>query len=112
MQVGVQLASLNSIFDTEMYFICSELRLFNLGRYVAMSICQGSSGFPFLAEPVYMYLCTGKSTDISIDNWDAPDLVLQFALQKVNNIDCLSKIFNCAIMCAQQSKFMHYRLLA
>ena len=36
-----------------LYTIAFQARdYFHLGRYVAMSICQGGSGLPFFAEPV------------------------------------------------------------
>ena len=56
---------------------------YNLGRYTVMSVTQGGSGFPFLAPPVYDYLCTGKCTGISLKNEEALDSMLQFVLSKV-----------------------------
>ena len=50
---------------------------------VYMSITQGGSGFPFLAEPVYHYICTGEYTNVNIDNVDVPDPTLRFVLGKV-----------------------------
>ena len=35
-------------------------------KIVTMSITQGRSGFPFLAAPVYNYLCTGEYANIDI----------------------------------------------
>ena len=58
---------------------------YNLACYISMSICQGGSGIPFLAQPVYSYLCTGKSTGITVDNADIPDPVLQFVVEKVHS---------------------------
>ena len=46
--------------------------MYNFGRYVSMSICQGGSGIPFVAQPVYRYLCTGKATGINVNNVDNP----------------------------------------
>ena len=51
-----------------------------------MSICQGGSGIPFLAQPVYTCLCTGKCTGISVGHADIPDPVLQFVMQKVHAV--------------------------
>ena len=48
-----------------------------------MSIMQGGSGFPFLAEPVYRYMCTGESTGIVVSNDQVPDHTLRFVLDKV-----------------------------
>ena len=48
-----------------------------------MSICQGGCGIPFLAQPVYTYLCTGKCTGITVEYDDIPDPVLQFVVHKV-----------------------------
>ena len=49
-----------------------------------MSVTQGGYGFPFLALPVYHYLCTGKCTNVDIPAVDIPDPVLKFVLAKVN----------------------------
>jgi len=57
---------------------------YNLGRYVVMSIVQGGNGFPFLAEPVYDYLCTGRCTGISVGITTIPDPTLQFVVTKVH----------------------------
>ncbi len=43
---------------------------------------QGGSGIPFLAEPVYNYLCTGDSTGNEVLNEDIPDPTLSFVLDK------------------------------
>jgi len=49
-----------------------------------MSIVQGGNGFPFLAEPVYDYLCTGRCTGISVGITTIPDPTLQFVVTKVH----------------------------
>ncbi len=56
---------------------------YNVGMYVAASIIQGGSGFPFLAEPVYAYLCTGNTTGITLSNNDIPHTMLKLACEKV-----------------------------
>ena len=48
-----------------------------------MSITQGGSGLPFVAECVYKYLCSGESTGISVPTDKVPDRTLRFALEKV-----------------------------
>ena len=68
--------------------------LYNLGRYIAMSVAQGGSGFPFLAEPVYKYLCTGECTGIQLSNEDAPDPTLKFVLEKVSDLKSKHKQFH------------------
>ena len=61
---------------------------------MAMSVCQGGSGLPFLAEPVYNYLCTGELREIEITTEDIPDPSLQFVIQKVRmKMKCHLKIF-------------------
>ena len=49
-----------------------------------MSITQGGSGFPFLAEPVYQYICTGECTNVNIATIDIPDPMLRFVVRKVS----------------------------
>ena len=53
--------------------------------YVAMSVIQGGSGFPFLSEPVYSYLCTGKTTSVTVPTVNIPDPTLQFLCEKVSD---------------------------
>lgn len=48
-----------------------------------MSITQGRNGFPFLAECVYTYLCSGESAGISVPTDKVPYQTLRFALEKV-----------------------------
>ena len=67
----------------------------NFGMYVAMSICQGGSGFPYLADSVYTYMCTGKCTDVAVASADAPDSLLQFVLEKVNFFKIIYFFSNC-----------------
>lgn len=65
----------------------------NLGQFVAMSIIQGGSGFPFLAPPVYEYFVTGKCTDVTVENDDIPDHMVKYIVEKVRvyNIFSLDK---------------------
>lgn len=51
---------------------------------MAMLIAQGGSGFPFLAEPVYHYMATGKCDGSLIDVSELPDPTLQFVIEKVS----------------------------
>ena len=51
--------------------------LFNLGRYIAMSICKGGIGIPFLAPPVYEYLCSEQCTGLNVKLADLPDPVVE-----------------------------------
>ena len=48
-----------------------------------MSILQGGNGFPFLADAVYDYFCTGVYTGINVTNEEIPDSTLQFVIEKV-----------------------------
>lgn len=57
--------------------------LFYLGQYVAMSIVQGCSGFPFLSEGVYKYFTSGEGLGIVVKNEDVVDYTLRFILNKV-----------------------------
>ena len=55
-----------------------------LGQFTVMSITRGGCRFPFLAQPVYDYITTGKlSRDIQVEMMDIPDPTLQFILRKV-----------------------------
>ena len=48
-----------------------------------MSICQGGIGIPFLAPPVYEYLCSEQCTGLSVKVADLPDPTLKFVIEKV-----------------------------
>ena len=50
-----------------------------------MSIIQGGSGLPFLAEPVYNYLCTGECTGLAIQTEEVPDPTVRFVLKRVGD---------------------------
>ena len=56
---------------------------YNLGVYTTMSVMQGGSGFPFMADAVYNYFCTGDSTGIIVPNDKVPNHILRCALEKV-----------------------------
>ncbi len=77
------------------FFICTllfsqtlnDIDLYNLGRYTAVSIIQGGSGLPCLAEYVYNYLCTGKCTSTAVCDTDIADPALLFVLDKVIKLE-------------------------
>ena len=51
---------------------------------MAMSLVQGGSGFPFLAPPVYKYLCGQNIADISVTLEDISDIEISMFLTKVS----------------------------
>lgn len=59
-----------------------------IGKYAAMSVIQGGSGFPFLALPVYQYIVTGKCANITLGKGAAPDNFLQLMIEKVTTQTC------------------------
>ena len=52
-----------------------------------LSIIYGGKGYPFLAEPVFEYLATGKYS-ITIPEVDIPDALLKLVVTKVATIKC------------------------
>ena len=50
---------------------------------MAMSIAQGGSGFPFIAESLYHYMATGKCDGSLFNTTHLPDSTLQFVIDKV-----------------------------
>ena len=48
-----------------------------------MSVVQGGCGLHCLAESVYKYICSGKCTNLDVDNEEIPDPDLKFVIQKV-----------------------------
>jgi len=54
----------------------------HIGWYAGISLVQGGPGFPLLADAVYNYLCTGKTTNIEVDDEDLP-LVIKALIQQV-----------------------------
>ena len=64
-----------------------------LGKYAAMSITQGGSGFPFLDPAVYMYLCNNIWSPVPIPVDSLPDPDLKLAVMNV----CMVIILWCII---------------
>lgn len=56
---------------------------------LSMSVLQGGSCFPFMAEAVYKYFCTGDSTGIVVPTDKVAHHSLRFALVKVGHIPVL-----------------------
>ena len=48
-----------------------------------MSIYQRGMGIPFLAQPVYDYLCYEKCVGLNVNVTDLSDPVLKFVIEKV-----------------------------
>ena len=57
-----------------------------------MSILQGGSGFPFLVQPVYRYLCCGEGTNITVSSDEIPDPTQKFVIDKVQFAFLLTSI--------------------
>ena len=55
-----------------------------IGTLIATNIAQEGSGFPVLHPAVFQYMCTGKYTDLPIENDDVPDRELKCLLQLVS----------------------------
>ena len=54
-----------------------------------MSIVQGGSGFPFLAEAVYTFLCTNKCFGVMVDTDSVPYPTLLPLLNEVIFFRCV-----------------------
>ena len=48
-----------------------------MGKYASMSIIQGGLGFPFFAEAVYTYFCTGQVTGVTVSVHQIPENQVQ-----------------------------------
>jgi len=55
----------------------------HIGWYAGISLVQGGPGFPLLADAVYEYLCTGKTTNIVVNDEDLPLLIKALILQVI-----------------------------
>ena len=55
----------------------------HVGNLVAMSLLQGGSGFPYLAPPMYDYLCGEDASSIKVSAEDVPNVDVTLLLQKV-----------------------------
>ena len=60
--------------------------LYYIGQLIAMGIVQGSSGVPFLAPPVFDYLCGFSIDTIHVTKDDVPTYEVQQFLKKVQNL--------------------------
>ena len=68
-----------------------------------MSVVQGGSGFPLLADAVIDYLSTGKSTGIQVLDEDLP-LMLKNILQQVKT--CMYMAVTTIKICCYMIIFM------
>ena len=50
---------------------------------MAMGLANGSSGYPFMALPMYRYLCGEEITSICVSDTDVPNFEVRELLQKV-----------------------------
>ena len=55
----------------------------HVGKLMAMSLIQGGSGFPYLAPPMYDYLCGKDAISIEVSAEDVPSIDVTQLLQKV-----------------------------
>lgn len=84
-----------------------EKEFYYFGQYVAMSIAQGGSGFPFIAESLYHYMATGKCDGSLFNTAHLPDSTLQFVIDKValNEVDSHNRLL-LYIYRSEQQKLM------
>lgn len=59
-------------------------KYYQLGMLMAMSIVQGGSGFPFLAPPIFQYICGVEIRRISISNEDVPEYDVKKLIEDVS----------------------------
>lgn len=50
---------------------------------MATSLVQGGSGYPFLAPPMYQYLCGANISTIKVTIPDVPDIEVKQLLKQV-----------------------------
>ena len=71
-----------------------ENTFFYIGRLMAMTVVNCSSGYPFLAPSVYSYLCDTPLSDIVIADDEVPTIEIRNLMEKVSrcnvivNTDC------------------------
>ena len=58
-------------------------KFFYVGNLMAMSLLHGSCGFPYLAPPMYQYLCRVDISAINISIEDIPNNSVKQLLQEV-----------------------------
>ena len=66
-------------------------KFFYVGQLMAMSLVQGGSGFPFLAPPVYKYLCGQNIEDILVTFEDISDIEISMFLTKVSTLSLMKE---------------------
>ena len=64
--------------------ILKDKKFFYVGNLVAMGLVQGGSGIPFLAPPVYNYLCGMSMQAVKVSLEDAPNFEVQELVEKVH----------------------------
>ncbi len=58
-------------------------KFFHVGQLMAMSLVQQGSGFPFIAPPVYQYLCGTEMHMIELTTEDVPNYEVRLLLHEV-----------------------------
>lgn len=55
-----------------------------IGNLMAMSIVHGGSGFPYMASPMYEYLCGTDMSEIKVNKFDVPNTEVKHLFDQVN----------------------------
>ena len=61
-------------------------KFFYMGQLMAMSLAQEGSGFPYIAPPVYEYLCGAQLSTIDPTVEDVPNLEVKSSTEELLNI--------------------------
>ena len=69
----------------------------HVGNLMAMSLLQGGSGFPYLAPPMYDYLCGENASSIKVSAEDVPNVDVTLLLQKVQVNEKFCELIKCGI---------------
>lgn len=68
-----------------LYLNIQEKKFYFVGNLIAMGIVQGSSGIPYLAPPVYDYLCGATLESLTLTVEDVPSFEVKEFLEKVGS---------------------------
>ena len=58
-------------------------KFYYVGKLMAMGLANGGSGYPYMAPPMFEYLCGADIAEICVTDLDVPNLEVRQLIQKV-----------------------------
>lgn len=73
----------SKFFNFLVWFLQAK-KFYHVGQLIAISLVNGGSGFPYMAPPMYQYLCGVDMSENKVSLEDVPSFEVKEMLQKVS----------------------------